>query len=492
MKAFLLARVSTDEQKDALPGQVYRLTEYASKQRYTFELFELRESAYSDERKDFAEVVRKIVASPDFAVVVFDKIDRFSRDASSPEVRTLNKLCKQGKIELHFPSDNLIIHKDSPSPDKLRLGMGVVVAQYYSDAISDNVKRRIEQKLRDGEWIGPAPFGYTNTVKPDGKKWVSLDTYKALAIKEAFTLYASGTSSILEIGKKWRSNYKITVSNSKVATILKDPFYYGEMRVNGKLHPHNYKTIITEDLFDKARLVREGHAVEPKRWAGLPYPYRGLIRCSICSCRITFEIKKRKYIYGHCTQSKGKHGASYVNENVLTKIFASLFKQVKLPDDVYEDISQKLRVEHEQAKASYDDKVRAIDNEIKKYEIRLERMYDDYLDGKINEELHDKKAKEVKKSVKTLKTRQKNIELFEESEYGTKIHLLKLARDAPKLFEKANYEQKRSLINKVLSNLRLEDDLLRSEYKDPFDLIAKCNKTENWYPGQDSNLRHAG
>jgi site-specific DNA recombinase len=157
VKAYLLARVSTDDQKDALPAQSYRLIEYAKRMSYEHELFEIKETAYKETRNDSGAVVDKIKTSTSKVIVVFDKIDRYTRDSNSEQVRILQSLYRADKIELHFPSDNLYIHQGSPATDLLRLGMGIVVAQYYSDAISDNVKRKIEQKLRDGEWIGKAP-----------------------------------------------------------------------------------------------------------------------------------------------------------------------------------------------------------------------------------------------------------------------------------------------------------------------------------------------
>jgi DNA invertase Pin-like site-specific DNA recombinase len=172
MFAILIARVSTDDQKDALPGQVYRLEDYAKRNKYTYKLFQVKESAYKGNRYDFKVVLEKIMGYKDKVIVVFDKIDRYTRDSSSEEVRELQNLYRAGKIELHFPSDNLVIHQNSPATDIMRLGLGIVVAQYYSDAISDNVKRKLEQKLRDGEWIGKAPFGYVNTTLDNGKKWV--------------------------------------------------------------------------------------------------------------------------------------------------------------------------------------------------------------------------------------------------------------------------------------------------------------------------------
>lgn len=282
MKAFLVSRVSTDEQKDALPAQSYRLTEYARSRGYDYELTEISESAYKDNRAIFSLLVNSIASLDEKSIVVFDKIDRYTRDSTSEEVRALDKLRKAGKVELHFPSDNLFIHKDSPATDLLRLGMGVVVAQYYSDSVSDNVKRRFEQKLRDGEWIGKAPIGYKNTIISGGKRWVEVDDYYAQAVRDAFELYAAGMQSLRTIAKRWQSEYGLKVGSSKIDQVLNNPFYYGEMRVKGKLYSHKYTPIISEDLFKRVDGVRKGFNTQPHRWAGLPFTLRGLITCAEC------------------------------------------------------------------------------------------------------------------------------------------------------------------------------------------------------------------
>jgi site-specific DNA recombinase len=487
MKAFLLARVSTDDQKDALPAQSYRLIEYAKRMSYDHELFEIKESAYKETRNDFGAVVEKIKASTEKVIVVFDKIDRYTRDSSSKQVRILQSLYRADKIELHFPSDNLYIHQGSPATDLLRLGMGIVVAQYYSDAISDNVKRKIEQKLRDGEWIGKAPVGYKNTITPEGKKWVEIDAFKADAIRRTFQEYASGNTSLRILSKKWLNDYGLKAGSSKIEQILKNPFYYGEMRIKGKLYPHKYDAIISKELFDQVDAIRNGYKITKHRWGGLPYPFRGLISCAECGCRITFEKKKGLYVYGHCTQSKGKHNAKYVNEDAIASKIAKLFQDIKIPKGAYEELSAGLRVAHEDKKRMRDSTLRTIDTEIEKYQTRIEKVYEDYLDEKIPEQLYHRKFEEYKKTQKSLQNKRLNIEQVEDEYYGTVSHLLKLAKDAPALFSKANNEQKRTMINLVLSNLQLDGDQLRWEYKKPFNTMALCNEMNSWLRRLDSN-----
>jgi DNA invertase Pin-like site-specific DNA recombinase len=492
MKAYLLARVSTDDQKDALPAQSYRLTEYAKRRGYDYRLIELRESAYKGNRDTFRKVVEEINSNREPVIVVFDKIDRYTRDSSSNEVRILQTLYRSGKIELHFPSDNLFIHKDSPATDLLRLGMGIVVAQYYSDAISDNVKRRFEQKLRDGEWIGMAPIGYKNSVNEKGKKWIEIDSYRAEAVREAFKLYASGTSSLREISKKWKSDFGINANSSKIDIVLKNPFYYGEMRVKGQLYSHKYDTIISHDLFKDAEAVRNGYKVKKHLWGGLSYAYRGLISCAECGCRITFEKKKKKYIYGHCTQYKGKHNAQYISEDKITSQLVEIFKLVQIPNKDFGEVSEALRASHDDKKRMRDSSLAAIEAEIEKYQTRMEKIYEDYLDEKIPEDLYKRKFEEFRESQKAAQNKRINIEQIEDDYYGTVSHLLRLSKNAVKLFEAGDHEQKRTVISIVLSNLELDGDLLRYKYKKPFDTMAFCSKNSNWLGRLDSNQRPIG
>jgi site-specific DNA recombinase len=171
MNLILIARVSDIKQVEALPAQELRLRNYAKE--YVANHPEIKEviykpfdeSAYKDDRRKFSELVVEISKYKTKTIVVFDKIDRFTRDASQKEVRIMGSLVDSGNIEMHFPSDNLFINRDSPATDKFRLGIGMLLAKYYSDSSRDNVKRRFAQMLNDKIWVGAAPIGYLNINK---------------------------------------------------------------------------------------------------------------------------------------------------------------------------------------------------------------------------------------------------------------------------------------------------------------------------------------
>ena len=490
MKAVLVARVSTEDQLDALPAQKYRLQDYAITKGYDYELIEIQESAYKGERDKFKLVIDKLKTFTEPVILVFDKVDRYSRDVSSALVKELETMRKAGKIELHFPSDNLYLDKNAPAVNNMQLNMSLAFSQYYSDSVSDNVKRRLEQKWRDGEWAGKAPIGYGNIDLDKNQKWIEPDPIDSKIVIAMFEWYCTSVESVRTIKVKLEAEYGLIKGVSQVARILSNPFYYGQMEVKGKLYAHKYEKLVSEHIFDTAKQVREGFTLQRYKWGGLPYKYRSLIDCADCGCQITFEMKKKKYLYGHCTQYKGKHNAAYVPEEELTNQFASVFESISISELDYQEASQKINEEQEAIQKGRDLELSKLHAERANYTRRIERIYNDLLSDKISEELYEKKRVEFEKKKENIDRQVRAFELSDNSQFGNISHLLELARDASELFKNGNLEEKRQLIKMTLSNLQLKNRLLRWKLKKPFELMAFCAENRDWQGRQDLNLRH--
>jgi len=342
---------------------------------------------------------------------------------------------------------------------------------------------------RDGLWTGVAPFGYKNVNIANDKKWIEVEPLEAEMVRSIYEWYSSGTSSLLLIRKKLQEVYKHTISTSQLDRILKNPFYIGQMRIEGNLYPHNYDKLITDKLFESAKQVRDGYKVAPKRWGGLPYIYRNFIKCATCGSTITFEKKKGKYIYGHCTQYKGKHGAVYMLESEFTEQLKVAFKQIQMSEEAYLEVNKKLRFtlsEDEQNKAR---KVAHLDTEISKYKNRIDTIYDEHLDSKIPDDFYENKFNEYTEKKLHLEKQRYAFELSNTNRFEDIQYLLKLLTNSEKIFEKGKFERKRSLMNTTLSNLLLDGKILRWEFNKPYDIVAKCNETSNWLGMRDSNPR---
>ncbi len=166
MKAILLARVSSKEQEEgqSIPAQERRLREYAeSKGLVVEEVFKITESSTKDTRKEFEKILERIRKSRETVALVADTIDRVQR--SFKESVVLDNLRKDGKVEIHFMREGLILNLRSNSSDILRWDMGVMFARSYVLQLSDNIKRSKEQAAKRGVWMGLAPTGYMHVLK---------------------------------------------------------------------------------------------------------------------------------------------------------------------------------------------------------------------------------------------------------------------------------------------------------------------------------------
>ncbi len=202
-KAVILARVSSKEQEDgySIDAQKHRLQEYCKRKNLTvLKVFEIVESSTKGDRKRFTEMLAFVRRYKDCIAIVADKVDRVQR--SFKEFPVLDDLICRGSIELHFNTENYIIHRESRSTDRTMWSMSVLMAQSYTDAMSDNIKRSLEHKRRNGEWSGPAPLGYLNKRKEDGRSDIVFDPIRGPIIQRIFQEYVTGAYTITEMTKK--------------------------------------------------------------------------------------------------------------------------------------------------------------------------------------------------------------------------------------------------------------------------------------------------
>lgn len=492
MKAIILARVSTEEQKEAgnsLPAQVNRLRNYCKNKGFAIvKEFSFDESAYKTKRDDFDKALDYLKKTKEKVAVCFDKVDRFSRNVFDKRVATLYDLAMKDKIELHFVSDNLIITPHISAVEKFHFEINLGLAKYYSDAISDNVKRAYEAKIKRGEWIGKAPIGYINVVDENGNKDIKPDPLRAHFIVKIFEMYATGNYSIRQIREKMaelglRSNSKTPkpLSSGMIYAILKNPFYYGEMRIKTGplkgLYPHRYQPFISKALFNKCREVMASYHKKRFKYAAKPFIFRGLIRCAECGCTVTPEIKKGRYVYYSCTNHKRFHKRRiYVREEELLQPIYQSLKNIKLSDEWIQTVTEELRKINENKNEFHKKQLASLRREYEFYQQRIERSYELLLNGCITKDMFNEKLKEYKEKQAEINEKIQQYTNADENFYITANMVLNLAKRAYEIFQKAKIEEKRQLLNFVFQNFQLKGKKLEFTLRKPFDVILQAKK----------------
>ncbi|MFC1870687.1 recombinase family protein [Candidatus Dependentiae bacterium] len=488
MKAIIIARVSTEEQKEAgnsLPAQIARLERYCKNKEFEIiKHFSFDESAYKSNREEFDQIIEFIVAKNEPLAICCDKVDRLTRNMFDKRVSLLYEKALNDELELHFVSDGQVLTSKISAAEKFQFSISLGLAKYYSDAVRDNVLRAFEQKIRKGEWLAKAPYGYKNIVHPDGTKDIVVDEYEAQMVQKVYELYARGIYSMEMLLKKLKADYGIEWIKSFLDKILKRHFYYGLMEIKGELYPHRYPPIISKELFDQVQTVKSGYSKKRQyRFAGtIPFIYRGLLRCGDCGMAITPEIHKKKHIYYHCTQYKGKHGAKWFKEETITQIMSDIFRRFKIPKDILEQITNTLNEVHQNKIDFHNTQLARLTKEQENITKMMDNLYMDKLKGSITEKEYDRFFQKFCDQRDLNSQRLTQLQEAETNYYITAKYILDLANRAQELFESSEVDEKRQLIKLLLSNVQIKGENIVYDVQKPFDLILESSDEVRWRP----------
>lgn len=491
MKAVIIARVSTEEQKEAglsLPAQVMRLESYCKSKGFTIiKSFSFDESAYTNDRSEFDNIFNFILEQRERIAICCDKVDRLFRNMFDKRVSELYEKALRDEVELHFTSDGQVITSKISAAEKFHFSISLGLAKYYSDAISDNVKRAMEQKRHRGEFCSLAPYGYKN-VRVNGQANIIVDEYGASIVKKAYELYATGAFSLDLLTNKINAEYGLDLAMSKIDYILKNKFYYGVMVFNGKEYPHKYPPLITASLFEQVTKVKESFKKKPVKYAGKPYIYRGLIRCADCGLAITPE-KHKGFVYYHCTQYNGKHGGQWLREEEITRQLGAIFKNMQMPKEILEQVIETLNEVHNNKVEFHNKHFDRITKEHKQTTQMLDNLYLDKLKMRITESDYDRFYISLRDKLADLNMQLSKLQEAEDNYYITAKYILDLSTRAYDLFVSSEVEEKRQLIKLILSNLKLSGKKLVYIAEKPFDLILNCSENLEWCAWLESNQR---
>lgn len=289
-----------------------------------------------------------------------------------------------------------MLTKDSKSNEKFIWNIKVSVAQYYIDNLSEEVRKGQMEMLAQGQLPAQAKLGYQTTGEKGHKTHIPKQP-AAMFIKEMFELYATGQYTVRRMAKVMyekglRSRTDQKIHQSDVHRILCDPYYYGAIRWKGALYPGKHEELISKELFDTVQnyLRRPGGS----KYAKHNYLFKGAFHCRRCNCLVTWQVQKR-FIYGRCSGYKPCEARKYAREDKVEKNIAPQFEIYQLLTPKKMAWLQKaLREAHEIKEREHNIAVSDLKLKHEKVQYRLDRLYDDHVDGKITDQYYQRRFHE--------------------------------------------------------------------------------------------------
>ncbi len=452
---------SEDKQVMSLDAQETELWNQAKQKGYeVVNVYHESMSAKAPGRPVFAEMLKTIESGEADGILCW-KLDRLSRNPI--DGGAISWMLQQNQLKVikthdreYLPSDNVLLMS-------VEFGMS---NQYVRD-LSENVKRGNREKLRRGEWPNHAPYGYRNDKST---RLLVVHKEEARRVKQMFEMYASRHYGLRSIAKE------IGIRTSSVDRILKRTFYYGLMERGGEFFPGKHEAIISKQLFEEVRTVRE-ESSRP-RSKSLFFPYRGLMKCAECGCQLTSTRKKEIYDYYYCTNGKGgcAQHKKYLNETNVFIMFAQAFESLKLDEEIIK-IMYQAACERRQNSSLDTQKILAdIDLEIAQITRQERKLYDSYESDLISEELYTEKAEKLKGERRASQMKRVNYTENTKASVSTLEPTKQFFLDTNKAifdFYHSDPEQKRTLVEKLLWNLEVKDkEVTNYKYRSPYHALA--------------------
>ena len=480
-KYFLYARKSTeddDKQIMSIEAQLFELREFARKENLEIlQEFQESKSAKKPGRELFNEMMARIENMDGVGILAWhpDRLARNSIDGG----RIIYAVDTTKIVSLRFPTFWF-----EPTPQGLfMLQVAFGQSKYYSDNLKQNVERGIRQKLRRGEWLTKAPFGYVNNVKTRN---IEPDKLKSRLVVRAFKEFATGKHCYESIGQFLADHGVVTrngtpLSKCAVSAMLCNRAYLGFVKHHGEWYDGTFAPILSPDLFEAVQKRLRERAKPRKSKKHHDFPFTGLFRCGECGGMITAQWAKGHgglYRYYRCTKKNGKCEQGYLREEKLVSQIKERLQQITLPDDWIEYMTKKTDEWEKEENVSSGSVVERIKGNERETQEKLDNLITLYLDGDIpkanylakKDELLLKKVSLAHKMDSARQERKNWVEPLRE-------WILDMKK-ATQLVSSDNFFEIRDYFKKVGTNLQLRDKSVSVSFCPPTEFAFAC-KTDS-------------
>jgi site-specific DNA recombinase len=471
--AVIYVRVSSADQARegySIPAQLGLLRKYAAETGYLVpQEFVDVETAKQAGRSSFGEMLEYLKKHRDCQTILADKTDRLTRN-----IRDWVQLDELG-VELHLVREHQVVGKDSKANDKLMFGVQVLMAKYYLENLSQEVRKGMNQKAAEGMWPSCAPTGYRNVLAEGGKRVIEPDPQMGAVVTELFRAYATGAYSLAklteraaELGLRFRRSKAGTAPKASIQRILNNEMYTGTFTWKGERVGGTYAPLVDRDTWERVQTVLGGRHATKKQVVHRGHALSGLLTCGHCGCSLVADAKKGRYVYYRCSHFKGKCPDKPVRQEELIQHFANALERVQFDEATLDSAARLLACESAEVERKREEAVCRLEEKRDRIQRRLRALYTDKLDGEVTSEdfaLH--------RAAWTTQVAEVDAALQKHRAEGTATAppsavVAALAREAVVLFRARTAHEQRRLLDVVVQKATWKYGALTVAWKEPF------------------------
>jgi site-specific DNA recombinase len=478
VNAVIYARVSSKEQERegfSIPAQLDLLRGYALKGGIVvLREFVDVESASAAGRTGFGEMLAFLENNRNKChVILVEKTDRLYRN-----LKDYVKI-DEARVTVHFVKENTVLSPDARSSEQFIHGIKVLMARNYSQNLGEETRKGMLQKARCGLYPSYAPLGYRNVEDSTGKRIIAPDG-DAPTITGLFDQFATGSYSLKTLAEKARKEGLTLrgrpVYKSELHQILRKRIYTGDFDWDGETYAGSHEAVVRRDVWDKVQTLFDHRIATRQHRVRHDFTFSGFVRCGHCGCALVGELKKGRYVYYHCTGHKGKCPEPYTREEVMQEQFEAALRELIVPREVLAWLAEVVATSDLSERAAREKTLRKLEEQHRSMQTKLERLYEDRLDGRITPEWYDRKAKELNSQTAELARKMTEIRVAAPAPVSDAIDLMDLTSRTADLFKIQPVTEQQRFLRLVLKTGEWQAGELRTEFEEPFESLRRSNQ----------------
>lgn len=427
--------------------------------------YEEQETAAKRGRPIFTQMLKALKSGAARGVIIH-KIDRSARNLK--DWADLGELIDAG-CEVRFANESLDLNSRG---GRLSADIQAVVASDYIRNLREETKKGFYGRIKQGLYPMPARIGYLDCGKGLPK---TPDPVHAPLVRDAFELYASGKWTldrlVAEMHKRGLRNKRGNkVSRNGLATMLKNPFYSGLIRLytTGEMYAGRHEPLISPQLFRRTQSVFEGKGAEKHHRNS--FLFRRHLTCQRCVHTLIGETQK-SFIYYRCHTRACPQKT--IREELIESSFSDALKRLRFDEREMEYCYHYIEGAYRTADERVESHAKSLDLQLKGISERLSKLTDALIDGVIEREMYVAKKNHLLNCEQDLKEKLKSVEAGERAVLGKTKGFLEQANDAYLSYKEGMFEDKRDLVKTTTSNFIVEYKTVMPKLYLPFQLVAE-------------------
>ncbi len=519
-KAIAPLRVSSLGQE----GNTSRMTqerdckEYCRHHGLELEIVPIVETARDSELRQKHAAILSRALKQGIRHIIYHKYDREARNLTDSEKN--EKLAREGRIVLHYVIDGKILHQGSPDSEFFNRDIQAAINKNYSRDLSTKVRNATQTKAEGGWWPGTRP--------PDGYIQQKLKSDRGFERRRGSIIVAdSNTQTVRRVQREFEIRAETPMPTFRevrsrvlaeglvppdqikkyhtgaIERRLKNTFYDGRFEWSGVEYSGKHERIISESLFWKVQETfgkKSAFRKNPDALFG-----HGWLKCAepACGCSVVFDPKVKKikstgqtktYRYYRCSNGKGVHKTLKglaISEGSIMDQFSNAVREISIRNDFRDELMRAVNETLLKARRAVKDDLDRYQAALTELRTREDRAYDHFASGAIDLETYNRQRKRCQEEAVQFANLMQQAQLrINDVAAETVESIIELATNADSLWIHMTTEERRLLLDKLLSNRVLDGVTVRYELIKPLRTLCEMKTDSRWRRGGDLNPRY--